>query len=127
MAALKFSYIGALLLSGCAFASSTGTIDINNTISGCMKVTGYSLSQKSDPVIMSIELDSAPPNTDCPCKSSLIKYSAAQTIEERTSPLIEGNFSIVGNNQINLPIATQQRLIFKDTPVTVTFSCFGAQ
>jgi len=124
MAALKFSYLGALLLTGCAFASSSGTIDINNTISGCMKVTGYSLSQKNDPVIMSIELDASPPHTDCPCKSSLINYSATQTIEEQTSPRIEGNFSILEVTQIELPIAVQQRLIFKELPVSVTFS-FG--
>lgn len=126
MAALKFSYLGAFLLSGCAFASSAGSIDINNTINGCLKIIDYSLSQNSDPVIMSIELDAASLDTSCPCKSSLIKYAAAQTIEGQTSPLIEGNFSTLGSNQINLPIAAQQRLILKDSPVTITFSCFGA-
>lgn len=125
MAAPKLSLLGALLLSACASASSPGAVDINNTISGCMKITDYSLAQKSEPVILSIKLGAALPDDSCPCKSSLIKYSAFQTIEGQASPLLEGNFSILGITQIKLPIVTQQRLIFKDTPVTVTFSCFG--
>lgn len=125
MAVPKFSHIGALLLSACASAHPPGSIDINNTISGCMQIAESSLSQKNDPVILSIKLSAALPDDGCPCKSSLIRYSAFQTIDGGRSLLMESNFSILGINQIELPIATQQRLIFKDTPVTVTFSCLG--
>jgi hypothetical protein len=126
MAALKFSHIGALLLSACASASTPGAVGIDNTISGCIKIAESSLSQKNDPVILSIKLGAALPDDDCPCKSSLIKYSAYQTIEGERSSLLEGHFSNLGITQVELPIATQQRLIFKDSPVTVTLSCFGA-
>lgn len=123
MAALKFSHIGALLLSACASASPPGTFDIHNSINGCMKISDYSLLQKNDPVILHLEFEAASPDTACPCKSFLIQYSAFQKIEGQNSTLLEGNFSILGTTQIELPIATQQRLIFKDAPVTVTFSC----
>lgn len=126
MAALKFNQLGVLLLSACTSTAPPGTVDLHNSASGCMKIADYSLSQKNDPVMLSIKLGAVLPDDSCPCKSSLIKYSAFQTIEGQASPLLEGNFSILGITQIELPIATQQRLIFKDSPVTITFSCFGA-
>lgn len=91
-----------------------------------MRISNYFLAQKNDLVVLSLEFEAASADAACPCKSSLIQYSAFQTIEGQTSPRLESNFSILGISQVELPIATQQRLIFKDSPVTVTFSCFGA-
>jgi hypothetical protein len=77
-----------------------------------MKITGHSLTQGNEPVILSFELDTPENDADCPCKSPLIHYSASQIIDGQTSPLLEGNFSILGIKQIELPIAAQQRLAF---------------
>jgi Uncharacterized protein conserved in bacteria len=115
--------IGAISLSACASASPPGAVEIDNSISGCIKISNYSLAQKNDPVILSLKSAAALPDADCPCKSSLIRYSAYQTIEGQKSTLLESSFSILGITQIELPIATQQKLIFKDAPVAVSFSC----
>lgn len=88
-----------------------------------MRISNYFLAQKNDLVVLSLEFEAASADAACPCKSSLIQYSAFQTVEGRKSILLESNFSILGISQIKLPVATQQRLIFEDSPVTVTFSC----
>lgn len=116
MAALNLAIAAShFYWSACASAPSPGAIDIHNTIDGRMKISDYFLSQKNDPVILSIELGVTSLGKDCPCKSSLVKYSALQKkIDGQTSPLLEGKFSIFGITKIELPIAIQPRLIFKD-------------
>lgn len=107
----KFSIIFALWLCTSA-AADEQNIQIKNSVDGCMKITGHSLAQENEPVILSLKLDAPANNANCPCKSSLIQYSASQIIDGQTSPLLEGNFSILGIKQIELPIAAQQRLAF---------------
>lgn len=124
MEALKFSILITVLLCACAYSEQNSEIAIDdNAVKGCIKITKKSVNLGQDPIMLSLSIDPEDNLESCPCKSSLMKYSAYQIQGEDISHLVDANFSSLGVNQISLPVAVQGRLLFQKMPIHVRISC----
>jgi hypothetical protein len=81
------------------------------------------LDTSKEPVLATASISTKTANTDCPCKSALMKYTAFQKKDGNTFNLLSGQFSILGKESVVLPIAVQKQLIFPDTLVHLSLSC----
>ena len=59
----------------------------------------------------------------CTCKAALYTYAVHQNNEDTRNNLIEGIFTSLYKERVQLPLAVQTQLIYKDEPLRVTFSC----
>jgi hypothetical protein len=52
-----------------------------------------------------------------------MKYTAFQKNNDKTFELVSGQLSILGREEVVLPIAVQKQLIFADTPIYLSLAC----
>ncbi len=123
MSAPKFSVLTLFLLCSCAHSQQQREIKVDSLVDGCFTLQNLLLDTTKDPVLATASIKYSTQNVDCPCKSSLIKYSVAQEKDGNTSDLLSGQISILGEENIVLPIAVQKQLIFPDTPIKLFLSC----
>lgn len=123
MSAPTFSVLTLFLLCSCAHSQQQREIKVDSLVDGCFTLQNLLLDTTKDPVLGTASIKYNAENADCPCKSSLIKYSVAQEKDGNTSDLLSGQFSILGEENIVLPIAVQQQLIFPDSPIRLSLSC----
>ena len=121
--AQRFSLLMTVLISGCAQSAPPQDVIIKNHVEGCFTLNINQLERNKDPVLLSTSISPARDGQDCPCKSALMQYSTHQEIAGNIFPLISGNFSILNNEKLMLPVTVQGNLIFADHAVTLSISC----
>ena len=124
MAVLRFSILTALFLCSCAHSQQLKNVEVKSSVEGCFSFKALSVEMNKDPLLLVAEIKSATANSDCPCKSAVMKYTASQNRGGEVSNLLSGQFSVLGKEKITLPIAVQKELIFKDSPIHISLSCY---
>jgi len=123
MAIFRHSLFTIIFLSSCAHSTQLSDVDIDNQIEGCFTLKNWQLDTSKEPVILRASFGPENKKFECPCKSALVKYSVTQKIEISTSYLLTGNFTSLGKDYVNLPIAVQKQLIFSDIPLHISLTC----
>lgn len=123
MAAPKFSVLAFFLLCSCAHSQPQQNVKVGSLIDGCFTFQNITLDVSKEPVLATASIQTKTENTDCPCKSAVMKYSVSQKKDGNDINLLSGQFSILGKESIVLPIAVQKQLIFPDTPIHLSLSC----
>jgi len=124
MEALRFSILTALFLCSCAHSQQLKNIDLKSNVEGCFSFKVLSFDMNKELLLLVAEIKSATANSDCPCKSAVMKYTASQNRVSEVSNLLSGQFSVLGKEKIILPIAVQRELVFKDSPIQLSLSCY---
>lgn len=122
MAAQKYKLIASLLVVSCSSLSASPSLVLDNKISGCFVASKPEFQSSGEMTTVQISV-SEPAKFDCPCKTALVSYSATQTQQGNVSRLLSGSFTALGKETVVLPIAVQEQLIFKDSPVDLSFKC----
>lgn len=78
MAAQKFSILALFLLCACAHSQPQKNIEVESVVDGCFAVNNIILDATKEPVLASASITPKTANTDCPCKSAVMKYTAFQ-------------------------------------------------
>lgn len=123
MAAPRFSVLAALLLCACAHSQAEKNIEVESQVDSCFTFSNITLDTSKEPVLATASISQKTANTDCPCKSAVMKYTAFQKKTDNTFNLLSGQFSILGKESLVLPIAVQKQLIFPDAPIHLSISC----
>lgn len=123
MAAPRFSVLAALLLSACAHSQAEKNIKVESLVDSCFTFSNITLDASKEPVLATASISQKTANTDCPCKSALMKYTAFQNKDGNIFNLLSGQFSTLGKESVVLPIAVQKQLIFPDTPIHLSVAC----
>lgn len=123
MAAPRYSLILAALLCSCAHSSQQQNLAISNSIDGCFTLKSTKLLNDNEPVLVEASIGPGSKENDCPCKSASIQYSAYQKQDKDVFHLLSGHFSVLGTDNVVLPVAVQKRLMFSDVPLSLDFSC----
>jgi hypothetical protein len=124
MAVLKFSILTALFLCSCAHSQQLKNVEVKSKVEGCFSFKALSFDMNKEPLLLIAEIKSATANHDCHCKSAVMKYTASQSRGGEVSNLLSGQFSVLGKEKVALPIAVQRELVFKDSPILVSLSCY---
>lgn len=123
MVALKFRLCFVALCSACAIAATKPEVTLQNHVEGCFSVKGIELDNSGESINAILEVDSNV-NSDCPCKSALMRYNSYQNIDESVKEtLVSGSFSVLGKSNIELPLAIQENLIHQNIPVYLSITC----
>lgn len=123
MAAPRFSILAIILLCSCAQSQPPKNVEVESLVDSCFTFNNITLDASKEPVLATASISQKTANTDCPCKSALMKYTAFQKKDGNTFNLLSGQFSILGKESVVLPIAVQKQLIFPDTPIHLSVSC----
>ena len=123
MATPKFSVLALFLFCLSAHSQSQQSIKVESLIDGCFTFQNITLDATKEPVLATASIKTKTENTDCPCKSAVMKYSVFQKKDGNTFNLLSGQFSILGKESAVLPIAVQKELIFPDAPIYLSLSC----
>lgn len=123
MAAPKFSVLAFILLCSCANSQSRQNIQVESLVDGCFTFSKVMLDVTQEPILATAPIKPAAENSDCPCKSAIMKYTAFQKKDGNTLDLLSGQFSVLGKERVVLPVAVQKQLIFPDTPIRLSLSC----
>lgn len=113
MAAPKFSVLTLFLFCLSAHSQSQQNIKVESLADGCFTFQNIALDATKEPVLATASIKTKTENTDCPCKSAVMKYSAFQKKDGDTFNLLSGQFSILGKESVVLPVASQKQLIFR--------------
>ena len=124
MAVLRFSILTALFLCSCAHSQQLKNVEVKSNVEGCFSFKALSFDLSKEPLLLIAEINSTAANNDCPCKSAIMKYTASQKRDGEISNLLSGQFSVLGKEKITLPIAVQRELVFKDSPIQLSLSCY---
>jgi len=124
MAALRFSILTALFLCSCAHSQQLKNVEVKSNVEGCFSFKALSFDMNKEPLLLVAEIKSAAANSDCPCKSAVMQYTALQNRSGEVSNLLSGQFSVLGKEKVTLPIAVQKELVFKDSPIQISLSCY---
>ncbi len=125
MAAPKFSVLALFLFCLSAHSQSQQNIKVESLVDGCFTFQNIILDASKEPILATVSINTKSENTDCPCKSAVMKYSALQKKDGNPFNLLSGQFSILGKGSVVLPIAVQRQLIFPDAPIYLSLSCFN--
>ena len=123
MVAPKFSVLALLFLCSCAQSQPQQSVEIESLVDGCFTAGSFALDATKEPVLATASITSNTATADCPCKSAVMKYTAFQKKDGNTFNLISGQFSVLGKENIALPIAVQKQLIFPNIPIRISLSC----
>lgn len=123
MATPKFSVLALFLFCLSAQSQSQQSIKVESLVDGCFTFQNITLDAIKEPVLVAASIKTKTENTDCPCKSAVMKYSAFQNKDGNTFNLLSGQFSILGKESVVLPVAVQRQLIFSDTPIRLSLAC----
>ncbi len=123
MAAPKFSVLTLFLFCLSAHSQSQQNIKVESLVDGCFTFQNIIVDATKEPVLATASIKTKTENTDCPCKSAVMKYSAFQKKDGDTFNLLSGQFSILGKESVVLPVASQKQLIFPDTPIHLSLAC----
>ena len=124
MAVLRFSILTALFLCSCAHSQQLKNVEVKSNVEGCFSFKAISFDMKVEPLLLMAEISSVTANRDCPCKSAVMKYTASQNRGGEISNLLSGQFSVIGKEKLTLPIAVQKEIVFKDSPIQISLSCY---
>jgi len=124
MAVLRFSILTVLFLCSCAHSQQLKNVEVKSNVEGCFSFKALSLDMNKEPLLIVAEIKSATANGDCPCKSAVMKYTASQNRGGEVYNLLSGQFSVLGKEKVTLPIAVQRELVFKDSPIQLSLSCY---
>ena len=124
MAVLRFSILTALFLCSCAHSQQLKNVEIKSSVEGCFSLKAISFDMNVEPLLLVTEIKSAAVNSECSCKSAVMKYTASQKRSGEVSNLLSGQFSVMGKEKSTLPIAVQKELVFKDSPINLVLSCY---
>src|SRR5690606_3439357 len=123
MAAQKYSIFFLLsVISSCAISDSSPEIQVDNLVEGCSSLS-YKSIKLGDPVLLNLEVSGGSNDKDCPCKSALFSYQATQVYDGSNYELMSGHFTALNKENITLPVAAQQQLIFEGAPLNIRISC----
>lgn len=122
MAAQKYKLIASLLVVSCSNLNANPNLILHNNISGCFVASEPEFKASGEMSTAQISVSDSE-KFDCPCKSALVSYSATQTQQGNISTLLTGTFTTLGKETVVLPVAVQNQLIFKDSPVNLSFKC----
>ena len=123
MAAPKFSILALFLLCSCAHSQPQQSMKVESLVDGCFTFSNITLDITKEPVLATASIKPATENADCPCKSAVMKYSAFHKKDGNTFNLLSGQFSVLGKENVVLPIAVQKQLIFQDAAIHLSLSC----
>lgn len=123
MAVSKFSFLIFFLLCSYAHSQQKQAVKIDSLVDGCFTLRNLLVDTTKDPVLATASIKYKTETTGCPCKSAVVKYSVAQEKDGDISNLLSGQFSILGKENIVLPIAVQKQLIFPGAPLELSLSC----
>src|SRR5687767_77750 len=100
MAAPRFSILAIFLLCSCAHSQPQRSVEVESLVDGCFTFSKVILDATKEPVLATALVTDKTANTDCPCKSAMMKYSAFQKKDGNTFNLISGQFSILGKESV---------------------------
>lgn len=123
MAAPRFSILAIILLCSCAHSQPPKNVEAESLVDSCFTFSNITVDASKEPVIATASISQKTANTDCPCKSALMRYTAFQKSDDNTFELLSGQFSILGKERVILPIAVQKQLILPDNPIHLSLSC----
>ena len=123
MATPKFSIFALSLLCSYAHSQPQQSVKVESLVDGCFTFSNITLDTTKEPVLATASIKPATKNADCPCKSAVMKYSVFQKKDRNKFNLLSGQCSILGKENIVLPIAVQKHLIFPSTPINLSFFC----
>ena len=122
--ASRFTVTLIFFLCSCAHSQQLKNVEIKSNVEGCFSFKVLSFDMNKELLLLVAEIKSATANSDCPCKSAIMKYTASQKRDGEISNLLSGQFSVLGKEKITLPIAVQKELVFKDSPIQISLSCY---
>lgn len=123
MAVLKYSVLAIAFVYSSAQSQDQKSVRVESRVEGCFTLTNIILDISKEPVLANSSINLNTRNADCPCKSALMKYTAAQKKGGNTFELLSGHFSMLGKERVSLPIAVQKQLTFPDIPIHLSLSC----
>ena len=127
MAASRCNLLAVFLLCSYAHSQPQQIVKVESLVDGCFTFSNITLDTTKEPVLATPSIKPATGNSDCLCKSAVMKYSAFQKKNGNTFNLLSGQFSVLGKESVFLPIAVQKQLIFSDTPIHLSLSCSNNQ
>ena len=120
MAALRHSLLLCMFVSGC-YASQPETA-ITNNLSNCIEIKNSVISLKDSIPVLKIQYKEIKRTSECGCKSMISTYKSHAILNGHSSLLIGGQVLLTGKQNVEIPIATDKRLIGQ-AKVNLTLSC----
>lgn len=122
MAAQKYKFIFVFLVSSCAVANDSDSININNQLSSCITVTNTAVSENSEIPVLSFDLKVDKPISECGCKSALGAYTVYTIYGDYKSYILGGKIGFIASSHKLLPLSAEKRLINKKK-LAIELSC----
>lgn len=122
MAARKYRFIFVFLVSSCAVANDSGSINISNQLSSCITVTNAAVSEDSEIPVFSFDLKVDNPISECGCKSALGAYTVYTISGDFKSYILGGKVGFIASSHKLLPLSAEKKLINKKKLV-IELSC----
>jgi hypothetical protein len=122
MVVRKYKFIFVFLVSSCAVANDSDSINISNRLSSCVTVTNTAVSSDSGIPIFSFDLKVGKPISECGCKSALASYAVYTSSGEYKSYVLGGKIGFIASSHKLLPLSAEKILINKKKLV-IELSC----
>jgi hypothetical protein len=122
MAARKYKFIFVFLVSSCAVANDSDSINISNQLSSCITATNTAVTEDSEIPIFSFDLKMDKPISECGCKSALAAYTIYTISGDHKSYILGGKVGFIASSRKFLPLSAEKKLIHKKKLV-IELSC----
>ncbi|HWV15514.1 MAG TPA: DUF2195 family protein [Cellvibrio sp.] len=123
MVPLKLSLASFLLLSPWLAAGELPRLEIKNELQQCIAINDRAVIDIREIPILKMKIKILSETGSCGCKSALAKYNVYQMMAGYEAWVMSGEFTPVGREELQLPIAAQIQVIEYAKKIKITISC----
>lgn len=98
-------------------------IEVQNHLDKCVTVSNSGLTYHHEIPLLELAIKPISETGACGCKSAVSHYSVYSSSDAHEHWIMSGNFTFLGRENLQLPIAAQKHIIGNTQKIKITMDC----